>query len=227
MDELQISGKRFISSRRIARDNGYTSDYIGQLIRGGKVIGQKVGRAWYVDAVSFDTFLGSESIPAKLPEEKIPVEIAPAQLPEEKVLGSAPPQPDHFLQEVLPPLVVAQKKEEQHYVPLHVVKAEAPAVAPAGLRYYGDDRPSLPEIREIQIEKSEPWVAYPSEETKSISNDVFAPHVARRIRPVHIAGLAVLGITVFIFSAVVATSVSLNLRIDADNAAAAYYGLGW
>jgi len=213
MDELQISGKRFISSRRIARDNGYTSDYIGQLIRGGKVTGQKVGRAWYVDAVSFNTFLGSESTPAKLPEEK--------------VLGSAPPQPDHFLQEVLPPLVVAQKKEEQHYVPLHVVKAEAPAVAPAGLRYYGDDRPSLPEIREIQIEKSEPWVAYPSEETKSISNDVFAPHVARRIRPVHIAGLAVLGITVFIFSAVVATSVSLNLRIDADNAAAAYYGLGW
>jgi len=37
----------------------------------------------------------------------------------------------------------------------------------------------------------------------------------------------VLGIAVFIFSAVVATSVSLNLRIDADNAASAYYGLGW
>src|SRR3989338_3882260 len=222
MDELQISGKRFISSRRIARDNNYTPDYIGQLIRGGKVVGQKVGRAWYVDAVSFDTFLGSESIPAKLPGEK--------------VLGSASPQPDHFLQEVLPPqvpapivepAVVAQKKEEPHYVPLHIVKPSVPEEAPAGLRYYSDERPSLPEIREIQIEKEEPWVAYPAEETKSMSNDVFAPHVARRIRPVHIAGLAALGIAVFIFSAVIATSVSLNLRIDADNAAAAYYGLGW
>ena len=60
MDELQISGKRFISSRRIARDNGYTADYIGQLIRGGKVVGQKVGRAWYVDAISFDAYLGQE-----------------------------------------------------------------------------------------------------------------------------------------------------------------------
>ena len=73
MDELQISGKRFISSRRIARDNGYTSDYIGQLIRGGKVTGQKVGRAWYVDAVSFNTFLGSERTPAKLPEPIIEI----------------------------------------------------------------------------------------------------------------------------------------------------------
>src|SRR3989338_7593912 len=213
MDELQISGKRFISSRRIARDNGYTSDYIGQLIRGGKVTGQKVGRAWYVDAVSFDTFLGSESTPAKLPEEK--------------VQGLGPPQPDHFLQEVLPPLVVAQKKEEQHYVPLHIVKTETPAVAPAGLRYYGDDRTSLPEIREIRIEKSEPWVAYPAEETKSMSNDVFAPHVERRVRPVHIAWLAALGITVFIFSAVISNIVSLNLSIDADNAASAYYSLHW
>ena len=214
MDELQISGKRFISSRRIARDNNYTPDYIGQLIRGGKVVGQKVGRAWYVDAVSFDTFLGGEG-------QVQPVQqIQPEQQVQIETLKPAPP-------EKVEPVVVAQKKEEPHYVPLHIVKTSAPAEAPAGLRYYSDERPSLPDIREIQIEKDEPWVAYPAEETKSISDDVFAPHVARRIRPVHIAGLAMLGIAVFIFSAVVATSVSLNLRIDADNAAAAYYGLGW
>ena len=214
MDELQISGKRFISSRRIARDNNYTPDYIGQLIRGGKVVGQKVGRAWYVDAVSFDTFLGGEG-------QVQPVQqIQPEQQVQIETLKPAPP-------EKVEPIVVTQKKEEPHYVPLHIVKPSVPEEAPAGLRYYSDERPSLPEIREIQIEKHEPWVAYPAEETKSISDDVFAPHVARRIRPVHIAGLAALGIAVFIFSAVAATSVSLNLRIDADNAAAAYYGLGW
>ena len=226
MDELQISGKRFISSRRIARDNNYTPDYIGQLIRGGKVVGQKVGRAWYVDAVSFDTFLGSEGTTAPLADQKS------SDLPS----SGGTPAGQTFAQQEAPafepvkkvePVVIAQKKEETHYVPLHVVKTSAPAEVPAGLRYYSDERPSLPEILEIQIEKEEPWVAYPAEETKSMSNDVFAPHVARRIRPVHIAGLAVLGIAVFIFSAVVATSVSLNLRIDADNAAAAYYGLGW
>ena len=49
MDELEISGKRYISTRRAAREHGYHSDYMGQLIRGKKVAGQKVGRAWYIE----------------------------------------------------------------------------------------------------------------------------------------------------------------------------------
>ncbi len=206
MDELQISGKRFISSRRIARDNGYTSDYIGQLIRGGKVIGQKVGRAWYVDAASFDSFLGSESAPAT----SIPEPIIEIKKPEEKI-----PEPVQ--------IKIAEKKEEPHHVPLHVVKTEVPA----GLRYYQDDRPSLPEVLQIQTEKNEPWVAYPIEETRSMSNDVFAPHVERRLRPAHVVGLATLGIIVFIFSAVVSSAISLNLHIEAGNTASSYYSLHW
>ncbi len=69
MEELQISGRRFISSRRVAKENGYHTDYIGQLIRGGKVKGQKVGRAWYVDAESFAAYLGKEA-PLAEPSEK-------------------------------------------------------------------------------------------------------------------------------------------------------------
>ena len=61
MDELEISGKRYISTRRAGKEHGYHSDYIGQLIRGGKVAGQKVGRAWYVDADSLAIYLGKES----------------------------------------------------------------------------------------------------------------------------------------------------------------------
>lgn len=57
MDELEISGKRYISSRRAAKENKYHSDYIGQLIRGGKLVGKKVGRAWYVEADSLARFL--------------------------------------------------------------------------------------------------------------------------------------------------------------------------
>ena len=225
MDELHISGKRFISSRRIARDNNYTADYIGQLIRGGKVMGQKVGRAWYVDAVSFDTFLGSESIPAKLPEEK--------------VQGLGPPQPDHFLQEVLPPprvsapvveppappekIVEPEKKEETYHVPLHITKTEPSA----GLRYYSDESSSLPEIREVRVEKSEPPVAYPAEETADLSGDVFAPQTAHRARPLRVAGLAALGIVVFIFSAIVSSTLSLDLSIEGENTASAWYSLHW
>ncbi len=49
MDELIIAGKRHISSKRASELTGYAKDYIGQLIRQGKVHGSRVGRAWYVD----------------------------------------------------------------------------------------------------------------------------------------------------------------------------------
>ena len=61
MDELEISGKRYISTRRAAKEHKYHSDYIGQLIRAGKVEGQKVGRSWYVIADSLAEYLGKES----------------------------------------------------------------------------------------------------------------------------------------------------------------------
>lgn len=60
MDELEISGKRYISTRRAAKEHKYSSDYIGQLIRGKKVIGHKVGRSWYVDEDSLADYLGKE-----------------------------------------------------------------------------------------------------------------------------------------------------------------------
>ncbi len=60
MDELEISGKRYISSRRAAKENRYHVDYIGQLIRGGKVLGTKVGRAWYVSVDSLEAYLNGE-----------------------------------------------------------------------------------------------------------------------------------------------------------------------
>lgn len=60
MDELEISGKRYISSRRAAKQHGYHSDYIGQLVRAGKVDGQKVGRAWYVDEESLKAYFSKE-----------------------------------------------------------------------------------------------------------------------------------------------------------------------
>jgi hypothetical protein len=63
MDELEISGRRYISSARAAKEHKYHSDYIGQLVRGGRVAGQKVGRAWYVDAESLKDYLKKEATP--------------------------------------------------------------------------------------------------------------------------------------------------------------------
>ena len=58
MDELVIAGKKYISSKRASELSGYAKDYIGQLIREGKVLGTRVGRAWYVD---MDTLLAHDS----------------------------------------------------------------------------------------------------------------------------------------------------------------------
>lgn len=49
MEELEIQGKKYISSKRASEITGYAKDYVGQLARGGKVPAQRVGRSWYVD----------------------------------------------------------------------------------------------------------------------------------------------------------------------------------
>jgi len=85
MDELEISGKRYISTRRAAREHGYHSDYMGQLIRGKKVAGQKVGRAWYIEEDSLNVYLGkavaSAPKPAAIEEAPAPIERLVAEEP--------------------------------------------------------------------------------------------------------------------------------------------------
>lgn len=47
-----FNGKKFISTQQAARLTGYTSDYVGQLCRAGKVDSKMVGRSWYVSEES-------------------------------------------------------------------------------------------------------------------------------------------------------------------------------
>jgi len=49
MDVLVIDGKNYVKAGVIARDLGYTADYVGQLCRQGKVDAKLFGRSWYVD----------------------------------------------------------------------------------------------------------------------------------------------------------------------------------
>ncbi len=113
MDELQISGKRFISARRIARENGYTSDYIGQLIRGNKIKGQKVGRAWYVDAATFDTYLGQEHSSTVTMTQPEPVTESVAQV----IVGKVAPEPIVETAETAEIAEEVMQEEEQELLP--------------------------------------------------------------------------------------------------------------
>lgn len=50
MEVLEIDGKRYVKAAKAAQASGYTTDYVGQLCRRGKVSAHLVGRSWYVDA---------------------------------------------------------------------------------------------------------------------------------------------------------------------------------
>jgi hypothetical protein len=78
MDELEISGKRYISARRAAKEYKYHSDYIGQLIRGKKLLGRKVGRSWYVELDSTAAFFGGEA--GSVPQAPLVAKAVPEKL---------------------------------------------------------------------------------------------------------------------------------------------------
>lgn len=52
MDVLVLEGKNYVKSSVIARELGYTSDYVGQLCRSGKVEAKLFGKTWYVEKSS-------------------------------------------------------------------------------------------------------------------------------------------------------------------------------
>jgi len=49
METLVLNGKEYVKASKAAKDLGYTSDYVGQLCRGGSVDAHLVGRTWYVN----------------------------------------------------------------------------------------------------------------------------------------------------------------------------------
>ena len=43
-----LSNRKYVTTKRAARVTGYAQDYVGQLIRSGKLKATKVGKAWFV-----------------------------------------------------------------------------------------------------------------------------------------------------------------------------------
>ncbi|MDE2213297.1 MAG: hypothetical protein KGJ34_02075 [Patescibacteria group bacterium] len=169
MDALQISGKWYISARRAAKENGYHSDYIGQLVRSGKVKGTKVGRAWYVLADSFTDYLSiadvQEKKEAQMPyrkEEKEArvetpepptndyVEVAPKTTLASAVL----PKPMH---EVLP-----QSPIEKIVLPPHEAKKEVRISTPLPRR--AAEAVSIPEVVKDLPKREHQLMTYLKEE---------------------------------------------------------------
>ena len=48
METISVGGENYVKASSLARELGYTADYVGQLCRSGAVKAQMVGRSWYV-----------------------------------------------------------------------------------------------------------------------------------------------------------------------------------
>ena len=55
METVTLDGVEYTKATTAAKQHGYTSDYVGQLCRAGKVDAQLVGRSWYVNIESLLT----------------------------------------------------------------------------------------------------------------------------------------------------------------------------
>jgi len=166
MDELEIDGKKYLSSKRAAREHKYHIDYIGQLIRAGRVAGKKVGRSWYVEETSLKNYLLSEAgqqpaeqtsvapnpVPAPSPVEEVQAihpafrPQPPAQHVEEKKIEQIQPAYEAprpvYVQPAVPP-VIDREKEEGRVVYFSSPVADA---RPNTLTYVEDDEPMLPAL---------------------------------------------------------------------------------
>lgn len=172
MDELEISGKRYISTRRAAKDHKYSSDYIGQLIRGKKVIGQKVGRSWYVDAESLANYLDEEKgmptskkdTKAEVREVEVVKEVIKKEEPKIIIAKKIEPVHEEEKEEIVLRPIIQEEKEiaadpEVTHVKLNIasrkhsseenayripIEMRRDAKEKKGLVYLHDDEPSFP-----------------------------------------------------------------------------------
>ncbi|MDE2079461.1 MAG: hypothetical protein KGI73_03680 [Patescibacteria group bacterium] len=128
MDELEIQGKKYISSKRASELTGYAKDYIGQLARSGKIPGHRMGRAWYVDASALLGHSGTEGESAVPTEQALSTEVSSAPAP----LAPAPSIPS--------PFTVHRLRAESGRVLLNKRRA----VTPAMLRTMGISKREFP-----------------------------------------------------------------------------------
>jgi hypothetical protein len=254
MDELEISGKRYISSRRAGKENKYHADYIGQLIRAKKVEGQKVGRAWYVDAESLAAYLGKEA-PVRAPlapvarvVEKIvePAAVEEAEAKEEEVVEAEEEEAEVEIEES----IIIETTADERYIPVKITAEASPAIyrttkeareARTTLRYIADESPLMPHIKKqaphtiairhevlrpmpLEVVEDVPESAVYKEE---IPTAKYALAKKRKIPSLiaRAAAMLAIGAIVFAVAAFASTHLLFTVTVDGGQSANAGYGV--
>ncbi|MEX0672875.1 MAG: helix-turn-helix domain-containing protein, partial [Candidatus Paceibacterota bacterium] len=81
-----FDGKKYLSTREAHKLTGYTTDYIGQLCRGGLVVAKQVDRVWYIQEK--DLLRYQEGILMGVPREKNTPESSNIPNSQENVVGT-------------------------------------------------------------------------------------------------------------------------------------------
>lgn len=206
MDELEISGKRYVSSRRAAKQYRYHSDYIGQLIRAGKVLGTKVGRAWYVEVISLEAYFGKESAQSSTQEFSnalvIPEGVTPGKVLESSDLES-PEQQSEKSNVTLEVKSIATEKRDAE-IKFQPDTTYTVPVQKMSLTYVSDDEPLFPAIQSnISPDKHIPGPHYSLRKAQKAPLDAFQKRNNKKSK-------------VFFVSALVITVVSLLVVLGSN-----------
>lgn len=68
---VTINGKKFEPSASLAREFGYSMDYVSRLAREGKIEATRVGRQWFVEALSLKQFVNEISKQKQINREQL------------------------------------------------------------------------------------------------------------------------------------------------------------
>jgi len=72
--QVTINGKKFEPSAVLARQFGYSMDYVSRLAREGKIEATRIGHQWFVEATSLNNFLEKISKQKEINREKLRAE---------------------------------------------------------------------------------------------------------------------------------------------------------
>lgn len=250
MDELEIEGRRYISTRRAAKEHKYTSDYVGQLIRGNKIIGKKVGRSWYVDEDSLNAYLSGEpakpvvKVVAPVVEQPKPVErlvvekvspvvepttpIAQVSVEEKVVPATQPDEPVVDVEEkVFEPVIIKTTHTDEHRIPVRTAHNAADIQKPmGGLRYVADTEPALPEIqKKVAIAVPVQRVAAPApQEDYAAYEEEYVEHVqSKKIKSLALVGVVFVGLVTLSVTALVSATLNSHIVVEKGQTASVGY----
>lgn len=68
---LTVNGKEYLPSNELALRHNYTPDYIAKLARDEKILATQIGRTWFIEPTSLESFLHQTQIEKNIRKEEL------------------------------------------------------------------------------------------------------------------------------------------------------------